>query len=359
MKKLILGMLLTASALQVAFAQEQSVPELEYRPGQVSVVPGVGTNGAMGDRYYSAFSFNLLGGRNGGVSGFELGSLFNIDKSFMCGAQVAGITNLVGGPVKGLQLGGILNTAGESVTGAQIAGIVSATKGNARGLQLSGIASLARDGVDGVQTSGIVNLAGGKSKGLQLGTVNIAKNIQGLQVGVVNIADSVGGGTLGLINIVRKNGYYRGEVWAGETLYGNAAFKMGTRKLYTILALGWRPKEDDYYLAYGLGLGTILGNIAGADVNLDLLTYNIAKNQIWTDGSTNQMHQVRLVGARELGGRTAVLLGATFNVMHSNYPPTAEATGRGMDIAPWNLYNKVHRNTRVILWPGLNLGLRF
>ncbi len=50
------------------------------RPYQVSVIPGVSTNGALNSQVINNFSFNILGGYSGGTNGFELGGLFNIDK---------------------------------------------------------------------------------------------------------------------------------------------------------------------------------------------------------------------------------------------------------------------------------------
>ncbi|MDX5423224.1 MAG: hypothetical protein LPK14_13285 [Hymenobacteraceae bacterium] len=371
MKKTLLSLAVTLAAIQGVSAQEQQAPQaLELRPAQVSVLPGVGTNGKHGARYYQPFSFNLLGGSNGGVNGFELGGILNVDKAFARGLQIGGVANLVGGPVRGVQVGGILNTSTDAsglqvggianigtgnAKGAQIAGITNIIKGEANGLQVAGIVNTAPQGVTGAQVSGVVNIAG-KAKGLQLSTVNKAKVVRGLQLGVVNIADSAHA-TLGLVNIVRKNGYYRGEVWAGETFFGNAAFKMGTKRLYTMLALGWRQEDAIYHVAYGAGIGSELGKVAGFTLSADLLSYQVSEDELWTDRSTNQLQQVRLLAARELKGNTALLAGATFNVFESSF--TADGRERGMDIAPWHFYSKVHRNTRVTLWPGVNMGFRF
>ncbi|HEX2608358.1 MAG TPA: carboxypeptidase-like regulatory domain-containing protein, partial [Flavisolibacter sp.] len=50
------------------------------RPYQVSLTPGLGTHGKLSAQVSNNFSLNVFGGYNGGVNGFEMGGLFNIDK---------------------------------------------------------------------------------------------------------------------------------------------------------------------------------------------------------------------------------------------------------------------------------------
>lgn len=334
---------------------QESTPELESRPAQVSVVPGIGTNGLNGSAYRQPFSFNLLGGSNGGVNGFELGGILNIDRAFATGLQIGGLANIVQGPVRGLQIGGVVNTAASELIGLQIGGVANLVKGSVSGLQLGGVVNAASESVDGAQISGVVNIAQ-QVDGLQLGVVNLAGTAKGLQLGVVNIADSAGE-MIGVLNIARKNGYYRGELWAGETFYGNAAFKMGTKKFYTIFALGWQQRDEVYRLGYGLGFGAALGRVAGVDLNLDLLNYQVSEERMWMSNSTNLMQQARLVATIGIGGRKAVLIGTTFNVFESDFKNSGEGTG--MDLAAKTIYSKIHRDTRVTMWPGLNAGFRF
>lgn len=48
------------------------------RKTQFSVIPGVGTNGKLSSTMSVDYSFNLLGGFNGGVRVMEIGALFNV-----------------------------------------------------------------------------------------------------------------------------------------------------------------------------------------------------------------------------------------------------------------------------------------
>ncbi len=375
-------------ALAVLTLKSTMAQELEHRPAQVSVVPGLSTNGINAGSFYQNFSFNLLGGLNGGVKGLELGGIININKQFAKGTQMAGVANWVGGETAGVQMAGVLNRAGGASRTWQMAGVANLNKGsirnsqwagvlnvagaNSKGAQLSGVANLVKGNMSGFQAAGVVNIATGEIKGTQLsGIVNQAKQVRGaqvgvinlagsskVQVGVINIADSANA-TFGLINIVRQNGYYRGEVWASETFLANAAFKMGTRKLYTLLAAGWRQKDNTYHLGYGIGFGSEFLTREKTALSLDLITYQLSEDKFWTSEGPNNIHQARLTWARRISGNTAFLLGGTFNVLHSTYRANETEGKIGMDIAPWDVYSKVQRNRLIALWPGVQVGFRF
>lgn len=384
MKKLLVVLGLAALAAQETVAQE-----LERRPAQISVVPGIGTNGTAGKKIYQPFSFNILAGLNGGVNGFELGGILNIDTEFARGVQVAGVSNLVGGETEGVQLAGVVNAnkgdskawqmagvanlnkggsgnsqwagvvnvAGGNSTGSQLGGVANVVKGDMQGLQAAGVVNVATGNVDGAQFSGVINQAR-SIRGAQIGVINLAGSSKGLQLGVINIADSATT-TVGLINIVRRNGYYRGEVWAGETFYANAAFKMGTRRFYSLLAAGWRQKDKTYQLGYGFGIGSELMSRDKAALSLDLIAYQLAENELWTKEGTNNLYQARLSWARQVSGNTAFLIGATFNVFNSTFQSNGADGSIGMDITPWNIYSEVHGGRRITMWTGINVGFRF
>jgi hypothetical protein len=71
------------------------------RPFQLSLVPGISTQGKMSGQVVNNFSFNLLGGYTGGTNGLEVGGLFNIDKKDVKYLQAAGLFNIAGGKTKG------------------------------------------------------------------------------------------------------------------------------------------------------------------------------------------------------------------------------------------------------------------
>ncbi|MBS4066500.1 MAG: hypothetical protein KGZ74_18205, partial [Chitinophagaceae bacterium] len=67
------------------------------RAFQISLIPGLSTQGKLSPQITTAFSVNVLGGYTGGVSFVELGGLFNITKTNVKYVQAAGLLNLVGG----------------------------------------------------------------------------------------------------------------------------------------------------------------------------------------------------------------------------------------------------------------------
>ena len=207
------------------------------RPVQLSLVPGLSTNGPLNSQVTNKFSINLVGGYSAGLAGIELGGVFNIDKKSVAGLQAAGVVNIVGGPVHGVQLAGVYNKDLDS----------------ASGLQAAGVANTARQ-IKGIQLAGVRNQAG-KVEGFQAaGVLNQTHYLKGVQLGVINIADTSEGLSIGLINIVH-HGIHEVSFYADEWSPLNVAFRSGTPKLYSILFAGMNPDHDrrSYYYGYGLG----------------------------------------------------------------------------------------------------------
>jgi len=162
------------------------------KPFQYSLVPGLGTHGKLDAQVINKFSINMVGGYAAGLSGFEIGSIFNIDKKDAQGFQAAGIFNMVGGKVKGVQIAGVHNHTLDTLEGLQAAGVFNIVKGSVKGAQLAGVFNMAGDSVQGLQAAGVFNTVKGSVKGAQLaGVFNMAgDSVQGLQAaGVFNITD--------------------------------------------------------------------------------------------------------------------------------------------------------------------------
>ncbi|MFT3824739.1 MAG: STN and carboxypeptidase regulatory-like domain-containing protein [Chitinophagaceae bacterium] len=241
------------------------------RPFQVSLLPGISTQGKLSAQVSNKLSFNILGGYTGGVKAFELGGLFNINKKDVRLAQVGGLFNVTGGTVTGVQIGGVNNTVLDNVTGVQIAGVNNYVQGkfigwqiggvynhttdSVRGLQLAGVSNFSRRYIFGAQISGVLNVAKKDVEGLQLsGVFNYTKRLKGVQIGLINIADTSDGYSIGLINIIFK-GYHKFDFYNSEALDLNAAFKTGSQKLYSILLLGSTPRKDNKIYSFGYGMG--------------------------------------------------------------------------------------------------------
>src|SRR3954466_7403850 len=63
---------------------------------QVSLVPGVNSNGLNSAQYFNKFSLNLLAGISAGNRIFEFGVISNASTFRVTGIQIAGVANVVG-----------------------------------------------------------------------------------------------------------------------------------------------------------------------------------------------------------------------------------------------------------------------
>lgn len=270
---------------------------------QFSLIPTIGTNGVLSPSMDVDYSFNLLGGLNGGVNVLEIGGLFNAVWDTVKYAQIAGGFNFVGGPQYGAQVAGIANLNGSSFDGAQVSGVLNLTEGPFYGFQGSGFGNIALDKVDGVQVAGFANYAGDSSDlvqvspvanyvahdsrgvqvspvvnfagknfigsqvsvlcnyaedgfiGSQTGLFNVANTMSGTQFGFMNFNDSINGVSVGFFSFSRK-GLHQLEISANELTYLNLAFKSGTNQFYNSFLGGVRFGDGispTWSLGYGIG----------------------------------------------------------------------------------------------------------
>ena len=234
---------------------------------QLSLVPGIGTNGMHPGGYINYFSLNFTSGYSKSNYLLELGTISNLNTDETRGLQLAGIANLTGANafagllpkardekirsgfeanLSGLQLSGVTNVVLNNVFGGQVSGGANVAKGALQGFQLAGVMNVVYkysfgvqvsgawnvsfQSMDGVQLAslgnftdgglygtqiGVFNFAGlieGKNSyenndptGLQIGVYNSCKRMNGFQIGLVNRSRSMQGTQIGLINIY-KNG---------------------------------------------------------------------------------------------------------------------------------------------------------
>ena len=196
---------------------------VERRGFQASLWPTVGTNQEISGAVVNQFSLNLIAGYARGLEGLEVGAGVNMERSYVKGAQFAGLANLVGGDTKGaqiagglnhtmrslegLQIAGLGNTVWDTLTGVQIAGGANVVKGGMRGTQIAGLCNVTTQDVKGVQVAGGVNVAVKDVDKTQVaGVMNYGRDVSGAQVvGGINVAvGAVGGGQVaGAINYAR------------------------------------------------------------------------------------------------------------------------------------------------------------
>ncbi len=246
------------------------------RKTQVSLIPYVGSNGKLSGKTTVDYSFNTIGGFNGGVRILEIGGIFNLIWDSVSYIQMAGVFNKVGGYQRGVQFAGVTNINKSDVHGAQFAGITNITNGKVIGTQSAGIVNFV-DGFIGGQFAGIANYSykssiGGqfsgvfnKSKetliGAQAGLVNVADDITGAQVGFINISNSIEGVPVGFLSYSKK-GLHQLELSANKTFHLSLAFKTGVNQFYNSFIGGvhFRGKTPFFGLGYGLGTSVRTSN---------------------------------------------------------------------------------------------------
>lgn len=269
------------------------------RPYQISVIPGLSSHGLYNSQIIDHFSMNLLGGYTAGISGFEAGGLFNINRGDVQYFQAAGIFNFVGGSATGVQFAGIYNrvlkrTSGfqaaglanhtTDFTGVQLAGLVNKNDRANGGLQIAGLANVSQKS-NGVSVAGLANFAGdnsavqiaglvnegGKQTHVQLSAfLNHAGAVRGTQIGLINMADS-SDYPVGIINWV-KQGIKTVALETDETFFTQVNLRTGGRVLYSLLGLGYNPGNDVRRYELNLGLGARLYNRRRFNLSTELTT---------------------------------------------------------------------------------------
>lgn len=337
------------------------------RPFQVSFTPGLGTHGNLSAQVVNNFSFNILGGYNGGVNGFELGGLFNIDKKSVqylqigglfningghtTGMQVAGINNTVLDGVRGFQVGGVSNIVKRSFAGLQLGGVYNHVSDSVKGFQLAGVGNFAKNKVSGAQVSGVVNVSNREMDGVQIsGVFNYAKRLKGVQIGLINIADSSSGYSIGLINIVFK-GYHKLSFSTDEVVNLNAAFKTGTPRLYSILKAGLNVSDSQKVYTFGYGIGSAFRFGKMVSIHPELTAQQLYLGA-W-DGA-NILSKAHLNLTINLGRYLSLFGGPVFNVYYSRQQSFPKGYRTPIPPASYHTYDL---GTGVKGWVGWNVGI--
>jgi hypothetical protein len=370
------------SAKRAAPPKAEAPCQLEKRlTFAADFAPYVGTSSSeTGRTSVRNFSFNLLGGYAGGLRGFELGSVVNLERACVEGVQVAGALNASGGEVRGVQLSGAVNLTRGEVHGLQVAGAANVTR-DAHALQLSGAGNVVLGESEGAQLSGGLNLATGRMRGLQLsgganvvtapingaqiaGGVNLGSaDVTGLQLAPLNIAaGSVHGVQLGVVNVAEKSDLSLGVVsintrgrtqvtgWSAlETGFFAAAVKHGGNHWYGLYGLAARAADPELNLVLGFGGDAPIAErfYLGADV----VGY-WAPHFRDTDEYESLIQPRAYFGVRILKP-LSVFAGASYNVL------LASRRAKSGDWAP-DYAERVDNSgePKVRLWPGAIVGVR-
>lgn len=233
-------------------AQKGNLP-IRNKAVQVSICPGLGTNGLHPGSFNNYLSINLSSGYSASNILFELGLVSNLNVNrtkglqiaglsnitggnayggltreeiekkkmnglspYLSGVQFSGLTNMVLGDVYGMQASGGLNINRGCMLGFQVAGIANVVNKYALGVQFSGLLNIVKTSFGGVQLAGFSNYISGEMGGCQISIFNLAGGIhgevtgkrmipQGMQIGLINISEQMNGIQVGLINYAQQS----------------------------------------------------------------------------------------------------------------------------------------------------------
>jgi hypothetical protein len=283
------------------------------------VAPFVGTSRWEPPHSVRRLSLELAGGYSEGLHGVGLSPLVHTTSKFVCGAELASIGNVVGGPIEGAQIAGIFNSA---------------------------------DRVKGVQLSGVVNLSADVS-GVQGGLVNVASgNVHGLQVGLVNVADD-SDFSLGLVNVMRK-GRIGVDTFASETGFFSVALKSGGSHWHTLYGVTYRPTEGDLRYGYLFGMGAHITTPSRfVYVDLDGLVMGLGNERTGLPDRTagGWLAEVRGVVGIRPGRLLSIYAGPTYNAYYT------ENVGSEAPLRSKVVSTDASRSFSYAQWPGFAVGI--
>ncbi len=335
MKKIKLVSILVLLVSLNCVAQEKD--SLRANKAQVTFAYPIGSSGINSIDYSNNFSFNILYGLNGGVNGFELGSLVNYNKGEVKGFQLSGISNINTDKSEGLLLAGGLNICKGSTNGVLISGVLNYSKQNAKGFQLA-----------------TANIAVDQFNGLQVGLFNYARKLKGVQLGFFNYLDDEEEGLpIGLFSIV-KNGHYELELTGGDVIYSNLNYKMGVEKFYTILRVGYSSYKNKPVYSFGFGFGGNVSITEKQKITIDLSYNQIVFNNKCEDGKYNFLNRADFNYKYSISEKFSLLIGPSFNFYVTNEKVDGEY---GTLNIPYTIYEDEGTNSKLFMWIGINAGL--
>lgn len=272
---------------------------------QLSLLPGISTNGTESGSFYNKYSLNIFGGLSAGNEIIEVGLLTNVNIVKTTGIQISSLGNIVAAnkllnpmidlekakssedkepllAFKGIQVSGLLNFIGDKGEGIQISGVSNVVSGSFKGFQMSGLGnSVGGEYLTGIQISSLYNLTGGDVRGLQVSLgFNYAKNrMSGSQIGFVNKArviygrkstppSSTTGMQIGLINFTKAmDGLQIGLINFGGAVRG--------KQIGIINFFQREPSKKNVRMGTPIGLLNIgtLGTFVRISTN-EILTFN-------------------------------------------------------------------------------------
>ena len=344
------------------------------RKTQVSLVPYVGSNGKLSGETTVDYSFNIIGGFNGGVRKVEIGGIFNLDWDSVSYFQVAGVFNKVGGYQRGAQFAGITNINKSDVHGAQFAGISNITSGKVIGAQSAGIVNFVDGGFTGAQFAGVANYSRKSSNGGQFagvfnksedtiigaqvaGIMNIADHVDGSQIGLINISNSIDGVPVGFFSFSKK-GLHQLEISTNEVFQANLAFKTGVNQFYNSFVGGVHFDGSSHpTIGLGYGLGTSIGTSRKSRFFFDVQAMHIHQHKLSPTIRPNLLGKITLSYQWQVTPLFSIAAGPSFNALFTDQAfPSGQSIG---SLAPYSFYTLADGDHRLQFWAGGHIAFRF
>jgi hypothetical protein len=83
----------------------------------------------------------------------------------------------------------------------------------------------------------------------------------------------------------------------------------------------------------------------------------VNENELWTN-HLNLLNRAKLGFTWQAAKHFALSAGPTFNVLVRK-TSALDGAPAFSNVAPYSIYSEFHKNTRVVMWPGVHLSLRF
>lgn len=351
-----------SSPVNVNDRKVQQAKDKRRRLARFSVFPGLSTSQFQEASDIHTLSLNVPAGISGGLSGVELGLLYNGINGNMEGLQLSGLLNMVDQKIIGVQVAGLGNGAGIG-TGIQIAGGFNYCRRTLQGTQISGLANIALNGVGRQYALGL-NMVQGDVK-RQIGLVNRAVNVSGGQIGLINISDTISGRSFGLINFVRK-GYNVLEFSRTSIVPWQVGLKLGSHRFYNTFELGGgrrdlkligtdeRTDQATWSVGYGLGWINRIGRDPDWRMNTEIVGTHLIRGGKW-QSRLNFIISARWTLDFKTGQFTNFFIGPVINFHWS------QLTDDELDnlfVSGWQLWKKRYDNTAFRGVLGVRFGAR-
>lgn len=327
---------------------------------QVSLFPGISTNGIRSASFRNDYSLNVFGGLSNGNRILELSPITNVNLKSSSGIQLAGLANIIGpnsfvnltegetlqlkkekshSSMQGIQLAGLLNYVLDTCSGFQMAGALNVVGADFKGIQLAGLGNSAGESAQGLQLSSLYNIAHKSMGGFQISTLfNYTDgSLSGFQFSLVNKSGKMAGKNttpptrargwqVGLLNFCKEmDGVQIGLLNFGGTSRGK---QIGLVNFFS----GDTPHEKDVRNGTPIGLLNFGG--AGSYIRVthnELFAINVEKT------SGNCLNCSRVLGSAMPFSDDNQIFNQ--NALIAGYDPTTSTWGFGYGFQK-NLYNK-------------------